>query len=317
MNKKLLSLAIAAAMVAPAVAMADTTIYGRINTQLVNGTSGDDSEWDVEDNASRFGVKGSEDLGNGMKAIFQYEWAVDSENTGDIGDTLDTHASKNADLSGAPGRLAYVGLTGGFGTVAIGRQWTPYYGSVDKTDIMQTNSMNDHYIGTARIGNALAYVSPNFGGFSAKLALVISDESTKNVGNDTGEDGVDIYNLSLDYNNGPLSVGFSYISFEGTSDTDQWGLAAKYNFGNFALIGQYEDADNGDDAWGLGAEAYFGNNTVRGVIGEKDGSSDYDNWAIGFEHAFSKRTRVFVEYEDSESNASEEERFSVGIRHDF
>jgi predicted porin len=306
MNKKLLSLAIAAAMVAPAVAMADTTIYGRINTQLVNGTSGDDT-WDVEDNASRFGVKGSEDLGNGMKAIFQYEWAVDSENTGDIGETAATYI-------GAPGRLAYVGLTGGFGTVAIGRQWTPYYGSVDKTDIMQTNSMNDHYIGTARIDNALAYVSPNFGGFTAKLALVISDESTFS---DKGEDGVDIYNLSLDYNNGPLSVGFSYLSMEGTADTDQWGLAAKYNFGNFALIGQYEDKDNGDDAWGLGAEAYFGNNTVRGVIGEKDGSSDYDNWAIGFEHAFSKRTRVFVEYEDSESNASEEERFSVGIRHDF
>ncbi len=300
MNKKLLTMAIAAAMVAPAVAMADTTIYGRVNTQLVHTDAGSD-EWDVEDNASRFGVKGSEDLGNGMKAIFQYEWAVDSENDACIGGCSD-----------APGRLAYVGLTGGFGTVAIGRQWTPYYGSVDKTDIMQTNTMNDHYVGPTRVGNALAYVSPNFSGFTAKLALIISDDT----GAYTSEDGVDLYNLSLDYNNGPLSVGFSYLSNE-DGDSEQWGIGAKYNFGNFALIGQYEENDDADvEAWGLGAEGYFGNNTVRMVIGEDDDGTSYDNWALGFEHAFSKRTRVFVEYEDSE-NTDDHERFSVGIRHDF
>jgi predicted porin len=313
MNKKLLSLAIAAAMVAPAVAMADTTIYGRINNQLVHtdSQSGLD-EWDVQDNASRFGVKGSEDLGNGMKAIFQYEWSVDSDDTGDFG-----------------GRLAYVGLTGGFGTVAIGRQWTPYYGSVDKTDIMQTNGMNDSYSGVARVGNALAYVSPNFSGFTAKLALIMSDEGSTAVSlggvipvpHDTGDDSIDHYNLSLDYNNGPLSVGFSYLASEGTWDTEIWGIAAKYNFGNFALIGQYEEQDDLDsDVWTIGGEFYFGNNTVRAVYGDADvGPFDLDRWALGFEHQFSKRTRVFVEYEDSEMSATlgEHERFSVGIRHDF
>jgi predicted porin len=300
--KKFLTIAIAAAIAAPMAVSADTTIYGRINTAVVHGSTGAGDEWDVEGNASRFGVKGSEDLGNGLKAIFQYEWAVDSENGGDFG-----------------GRLAYVGLTGGFGTVALGRQWTPYYGTVDKTDIFQVVSTNDHYMGPTRVGNALAYVSPNFNGFSAKVALVVSDDTE-----DTGEDDIDIYNVSLDYDNGPLSVGVSYLAFEGVVDSELVGIGAKYNFGNFAIIGQYEDFSApvsalDSDSWGIAAEAYFGNNTVRALVGQTEVAGvDFDNYVLGVEHAFSKRTRVFAEYEDSESNAAtDDDRFGVGIRHDF
>jgi predicted porin len=296
--KKFLTIAIAAAIAAPMAVSADTTIYGRINTAVVHGSTGAGDEWDVEGNASRFGVKGSEDLGNGLKAIFQYEWFVDSADGGDI----------------SGGRLAYVGLTGGFGTVALGRQWTPYYGTVDKTDIFQVVGNNDHYMGPFRVGNALAYVSPDFSGFSAKLAVMPSDDTE-----DTGEDDIDIWNVSLDYNNGPLSVGVSYLAFEGVVDADLWGIGAKYNFGNFAIIGQYEDADGGDDEFGIAAEAYFGNNTVRALFGQREVAGvDVDNYVLGVEHAFSKRTRVFAEYEDSESNAAtDDDRFGVGIRHDF
>jgi predicted porin len=319
MNKKLLAASIAVAMTAPMVASADITMYGRLNTALIMTDSDDGyyDGWDVENNASRFGVKGTEDLGNGMKAVFQYEWSVDSSDEGTLG-----------------GRLAYVGLTGGFGTVAIGRQWTPYYGSVDKTDIMQMPSANDHYMGTTRVGDALAYVSPSMGGFSAKLALVIGEENNDPMWDET--DGVDVWNLSLDYNNGPLSVGLSYLSDE-HDDQDLWGIGGKYNFGDFALFAQYEQAGDvivdeyyGEDgwvvvrddfdAWGIGAEVYLGNNTIRAVYGQMD---SHDNWALGFEHNFSKMTRVYAEYQDTEigghSNAADEvgKRFGIGIRHDF
>jgi len=329
MNKKLLAVAIAASFVAPAV-MADTTVYGRINENLVHtDATGSANNWDVQSNASRFGVKGTEDLGNGMKAIFQYEWGVDASDSGDFS-----------------GRLALVGLTGGFGTVAIGRQLTPYYGSVDKTDIHQVGGMNDHYIGPLRVGNALAYVSPNFNGFSAKLALIIDGARTAAttalpavvVGGTTvipatpatpasGDNSVDATNLSLDYANGPLNVGFSYLDWSnsvvdtaGTPVPDQWGLGVKYNLGSFALIGQYEDQDNGNDAYGLAAEAYFGNNTLRAKYGEINmagTAADTDTWSIGVEHKFSKRTRIFAAYEDTDVGAANTSRFGLGIRHDF
>ena len=94
MNKKLVALAVAAAVVAPLAAVADTTLYGRIHTSLeyedgdainvfYNATPGSgltettltaDDTWNVRNETTRIGVKGSEDLGNGLKAIFQAEW---------------------------------------------------------------------------------------------------------------------------------------------------------------------------------------------------------------------------------------------------
>lgn len=300
--KKLLTLAVAAAIVAPMAVSADTTVYGRVNNALINIDTAAGDVWDVDGQASRFGVKGSEDLGNGLKAIFQYEWSVDSSDAGTLG-----------------GRLAFVGLTGGFGTVAIGRQWTPYYGAVDKTDVFNLGDFNNMALSTGRTGNALAYVSPNFSGFNAALAFVMNNGDATDI-----EDTIDATNLSLNYNNGPLSVGFGYHTAEATTavaDTDIWGISAKYNFGAFALIGQYEESEVGavdSDAFNLVAEAYFGNNTVRVLYAEKDmGATDADEWAIGFQHNFSKRTRVYAEYGSEDNAGVDTDVFGVGLRHDF
>ncbi|RCX33395.1 porin [Thioalbus denitrificans] len=347
MKKQIITLAVAAACAAPLVASANPILYGRVNVNLVNedmdsklcqaGTTrcvSDSSEaWDTQNNASRIGVKGSEDLGNGLAAVYQFEFGVDASDSG-----------------GLSGRLAYAGLTGGFGTFAMGRQWTPYYGSVDKTDIMQIGGMNDIYLGLTRVGNAVAYVTPNFNGLSGKLALVIDNGGAE----DVGEDFADWWNASVDYDNGPLSVGLSYLAAQGDVDGALWGLAGKYNFGMFSIIGQYEDADEeyagavttssygdwyapgavvpADDAkaWAIGAEVYLGNNTIRAVYGDLDAgdAGEATSWSLGVEHNFSKRTRIFAEYQDLEAEKNyfttgnvkenaDEQRFGVGIRHDF
>ncbi len=302
--KKVLSLAIAAVVAAPMAAMADTTVYGLIDNALVHTDTGSNDSWDVENGngSSRFGVKVSEDLGNGMKAIGQYEWAVDSSDDACVGG-----------CEAAPGRLAFVGLTGGFGTVAIGRQWFPYYGSVAKTNIMNVGGLHSYYLGVTRTGNAVAYVSPDFSGFSVKAAMIADGTS--------GDDSVDGTNISLDYNNGPLSVGVSILDYsdETSSTGDRWGLGAKYNFGSFALMGMYEDQDDANaDSFALGAEAYFGNNTVKFVYGEKEvGTTETEEWAIGLQHNFSKRTRAYVEYGQEDANGTDEDTFGIGLRHDF
>ncbi|WP_260294377.1 porin [Sedimenticola hydrogenitrophicus] len=327
--KKLLSIAIAAAVAAPMAVSADTTIYGLIDNALTNNDNGTTDSWDIEEGngTSRFGVKGSEDLGNGLKALFQYEW-----------DTESTEGGSTSSV-GLKTRLAYVGIAGNFGTVAIGRQWTPYYGAVGKTNIMNAPSTGfRQHLNTFRTGNALAYVSPNFNGFSAAIAFVIDDTASNDI-----EDGADATNLALNYNNGPLSVGLGYHTQEATgavaavaavpgnagsaaiaaaADVDIWGLSGKYNFGNFAVIASYEEKDTGSssntEAWGLGAEAYFGNNTVRALVGNTDtGAADTDAWAIGVQHNFSKRTRVYAEYAEQDAGATDQSEFALGVRHDF
>ena len=345
MNKKLITIAVAAAMVVPMAVSAETTLYGRINNSLVytdyddptNGSDQDawDEQWDVKDNASRVGVKGSEDLGNGLKAIFQWEAQIE---TADGGSTY----------SGIGQRLGFVGLSGDWGTFAIGRQWTPYYGSVDKTDIFNLPSMDDYYLGLYRTGNALAYISPSWNGLTGKVALVV-DEDLNDDSTPDGEKTVDIANVSVDYNNGPLSPGLSYAGFYGDNDPNDYyqiGAAGKYTFNDmFAIIGQFEYVDDdytaadGTDleltSWAVAGEYYFGNNTVRALYGQvsDDGdiNKDWNVWSVGFQHNFSKRTRVFVEYQDSElgqnspeayageGNINEDKatKFGVGIRHDF
>ncbi len=343
MNKKLITLAVAGAMVAPLAAAADTTIYGSIRVSA-NYADGDrieinddgaggvdfdpvsaDAEWDVQNDVSRVGIKGSEDLGNGLKAIFQAEWGLDAGDSGELS-----------------GRLAYAGLTGGFGTAAIGRQWTPYYFAINKTSIFNANSFDPYYIGTGRTGKAVAYKTPNFGGFVGTAAMVM-------VAN--GGDNVDAYNLTAEYNNGPISLGLGYhkaasgaivtIDPAGAEDeTGGWGIAGSYNFGMFKVAAQYEDWDQGIDLdgdgkaddwseWSIAGEAYFGNHTVRAMYGSLDyDADDTDSWGLGYQYSFSKRTRVYAEYGDlSGVNKSDPEgdyadvgdgtKFALGIRHDF
>jgi len=302
MNKKLLAVAIAASFVAPAV-MADTTVYGLIDTALVNtDTQGGSSVWDVENGngTSRFGVKGTEDLGNGMKAIFQLEWAATTVDGGPNAGT------------GLDNRLSIVGLTGGFGTVAMGRQWTPYYFAVNKTNIFNIAGTNNASQAMSRTGNAVAYVTPNFSGFSAALAFVVD-------GADAGDDGADAMNLALKYDNGPLSVGFGYHDYDAGNLT-QMGLGAKYKMDMFAVMGQIEKKEVSGaadvDSWNLAAEAYFGNNTLKVAYGEKD--VNMDQFSIGLQHNFSKSTRAYVEYSTADNGAAADvDKFGIGLRHDF
>ena len=359
MNKKLLSIAVAASIVAPMVASADATLYGRlrnsvtyndyqdpVNADGTDATGGDPEEqWDVESQSSRLGVKGSEDLGNGLKAIYQIELEM---NTSENGST--SRPRDGVDTFGT--RLGYVGLQGDWGTVAIGRQWTPYYGSVDKFDVYDVGGFNDTYIGLTRIGDTLAYISPSWSGFSGKLALIMSDESgtfAGSGGNDVDSDNIDAWNASIDYDNGPFEIGLSYLKLNGEDDpgfdADYWqaGGAIKYTFRNmFALIGSYEYQEGNDEngssneedrkAGTIMGEYYFGNNTLRAHWGRIDDDNiekkDYQ-WAIGLKHNFSKRTSVHIEYEDSEINTrynanddgitryDEHQRFGIGLRHDF
>ncbi|MDX1353157.1 MAG: porin, partial [Thiomicrorhabdus sp.] len=108
MKKNIIALAVASAIAAP-VAMADApVVYGQINVAI---DSVKDEGMRTTDRDSRLGVKGSEDLGNGLKAIYKMEFGV----------SIDDDANKGT----LTNRNQYVGLSGGFGTILMGRHDTP------------------------------------------------------------------------------------------------------------------------------------------------------------------------------------------------
>ncbi len=383
MKKSALALAVAAALVGfGSAAYADTTLYGsarvsvdydewnsnyaEVNGELVRTRIGSDA-WDVYNNSSRLGVRGEEDLGGGLAAIYQYEFGVDVTEGGNFNNN----------------RPKWVGLKGSsWGSVTVGTQWTPYYNVVGVGDIFNSDKVFNNYtfLGNTfgkRMDNSLIYSTPNWSGFSAQAMLVMNGQCSPNdpqiptelsygpactstrVQGTTNlvpanlSDGVDMWNIGMSYKNGPFFAGATYMALEGNSyddyytsptwDGDQWALAFGYNSGPFAASITYESGDvntvyfgNSDNIYVTG-QYTFGNNVIRGSYGyltpDKgqfdaivDGAavrvsqSDVNNWALGYQYNFSKRTRAWIEYvgQDMDSDlVGNKQTVSIGTRVDF
>jgi len=171
MKKNILALAVISAMAAP-VAMADkhsTTLYGQINA-AVNSTT--DKGMKTTDRDSRLGVKGSADLGNGLKGIYKMEFGVITADS----------------FSGLSGRNTFVGLGGNFGTVLVGRNDTPFknsqpkdlFGDATYADIGKSQMAGGLGIkaGEVRADNTITYISPEFNGIKL-MAMGISNQANE------------------------------------------------------------------------------------------------------------------------------------------
>ncbi len=163
MNKKLLAAAVSAAVMAPVAAHAESSFYARVNNAIdINDLSGDGTT-DISGVASRFGFKGSADVGNGMTVHGRYEFSTtsDKEGTG-VGDT----------------RIATAGLSGGFGRIDVGNQWSAYFDTFG-TLISPTYSLG-YYLyssvggGPYRASNTIKY-SNTFGPLYAELDVRLND----------------------------------------------------------------------------------------------------------------------------------------------
>ncbi|RMG36448.1 MAG: porin, partial [Gammaproteobacteria bacterium] len=253
MNKKLIAAAIAAVVAAPAAVAADTTLYGKAHVDirstdgLVGGATNGDN-YSVNSNASRLGIKGSEDLGNGLKAIFKYEMEYD----------IDGDDPLNVPISGA--RNAYVGLSGGFGTVLAGRHDTPakvaFYASgtelvgdsvVDMNSIAQGVGAPKTFT-EFRADNAIAYITPNFSGFTAAVAVVPGEKNGTNNTLQAANGLADAYSVGVLYAGGGLKAGIGYEVFTselfggGTAkDQKMWQAGGSYTFGDVMVGVNYEN----------------------------------------------------------------------------
>jgi predicted porin len=169
-----------------------------------------------ENPANRFGLKGSEDLGNGLKAIYQIE----------LGFNFGDQNIPGGSNGGISIRNSFVGLAGGFGTALVGRHDTPMKISTGKLDLF-SDTVAD-YNGTVgftdyRTDNTIAYISPSFSGFSFMGAIVAPGGGTAGEGLNINSDSLaGAYSLAAIYNNGPFyaSAAYESLSNEMFMDTE-------------------------------------------------------------------------------------------------
>lgn len=336
MQKKLIALAIAGLATAPAFAQSNVTIYGVADTTFENVKAGGATVSGADDglrlnrnrvsaNSSLLGFKGAEDLGNGLKAIFQFEGGVSSD-TG---------------LSSFAARDTFVGLTGNFGTVVLGNITHPIRAMGTKVDfnpgatgIGFAGSMYGEFNGLktgtdSRASNAIAYVSPSFSGLTGTVAYVAGEARQASTATNP-ETKPQQWQIAGQYENGPIYAGIGYHEARdplGTaveSKLKDFRVAGKYTFG-FGLslaglwdrqkittesFGLVDGTDVRRDAWHLGAAydvgphnvflQYTQANKLKGGLcnDPTDPCADTKGrlWTVGYNYSLSKRTMIKTYY---------------------
>lgn len=325
--KKILAIAIASAFAAPAfAATANVDIYGEAHMSVDWLDNDTDGGVNVSSNASNIGFKGSEDLGGGLKAIWQYETTVG----------MDGPESNSDSFVGAM-RDTFVGLSGGWGTARLGYFDTPLKKISRKTDLFN-NRIGDtrNLFGgassgwDARFRNGIAYDSPSFGGVTLS-AHYSSQYKAQNAGGTqntvataivSGPLDDDAWSVGANFKLGPVDLMAAYQKAEvsGTTAGDEkaWRLGALMNFGMVGVNALYHQAKdqggvNGADrkVYGLGAQVKLGNGALKGqyykatdLKGNATADQSADLWAVGYDYSLSKRTTVYAAYSQASNDAN-------------
>ena len=321
MQKKIIALAIAAAFAAP-VAMADTAnvnIYGTVGMSADNvsgNTNASDNETRgrISSNNSFIGFKGSEDLGDGLSAVWQYETAI----AFDMQTTADIPGSAVSPVQGGQSkRNTFGGLSSKtLGTLTLGLQDTPLKISTGPLAVF-TNTLADYRTlfttgpTSVRAPSSAMYVSPSMGGFVARALYGAQNEA----GNTTAASDSSLYSVSGTYTQGPI---FAVLAAENTkavaagnaiTATRASRAGFGYTFGDAKLGVAMENNDVSNNAgvksvnvrsYYVSASYQMGLNSVKAavtkradnkVLGNENGATQL---TIGVDRALSKRTTVYA-----------------------
>ncbi|MDO4683417.1 MAG: porin [Lautropia sp.] len=235
MKKSLVALAVAAALPAFAQAQTSVQLTGSVDVSLESlnkdangGSKGDLKLTDGLYGGSRFAIVGSEDLGNGLKALFNLEHRL----------TADTGAAHTAGTFWRG--QSWVGLGGGFGTVRFGRQYTPVHAALQPGDM--TGQSWYHSSGdfgyAVRVNNAVSYQSPELGGFTL-VAAYAAGEAAATAGEDFNKLN-DVLGVAGIGSWGPIKLGVGYQTIDGAEinnvkSINQLAASLGAEFGRFGI----------------------------------------------------------------------------------
>jgi predicted porin len=325
-KRTLVAAAVTTLATGAALAQSSVTVYGRVNTSMEyqDNIGADGTQAVLQNNASRLGFKGTEDLGGGLKAFFLLEHRFNSDTgvtTGDFwaGDS-------------------FIGLeSASMGTLRMGRLTSAaYYATADWISFHNhdTGTSEDKlytYLGQNK--NTIAYLSPTFSGFNVE-GSVSAAEGPANERK--------VWNLAVNYDGGALQGGFGYE--QNDPGDSQLAIRGNYTIGAITFGGYYQRSEI-EDTSNLGTR-----DAVRGSVMYSMGQSEFhlnvgwaDDWSnvndsgatqytIAYNYNLSKRTKIYAFYTavDNGSGFSyfgasdrntgaplDPSSFAVGVRHNF
>lgn len=339
MKKHLIAAAVVSAFAAPAMAQ-NVQVYGILDTAIQYYDNGTDSYARIADSnlaTSRLGFRGTEDLGGGLKAEFMLEAKI-NPSTGSTDATAagaGTSAQSNQYTTTSMfNREAWVGLSGSFGAIRVGRSDVTNAANIDA----RVSQAGNLALTTGQVDNDLAntvrYTTPVMNGLQAEVGYSNSNTTSTTNSTTTGKATAnDVNSFYVTYSAGPLGLhaGYSTLGETASEDNKETKLGVSYDAG-FASIGYlYHDRDNATTdadvkrqrlslkvpfAGGIAAHAVLGKNDVAG--GTVAGDQTF--YTLAATKAFSKRTTGYVAYNDTDnklSSTKDTSALTVGISHSF
>lgn len=336
MKKSLIALAVIAASGA-SFAQSSVTLYGLIDVWAgrVDDGTGTSKQTEIGSGGvddSRWGIKGSEDLGGGLNAIFQLEQGFDLD-TGAAGTT--TTDLNSAVLGGTQtfDRTSYVGLSGGFGEFQIGKVYSAYDDVIGSSNALFDANIAPIYAAfisgqnyNDRPINGLRYTSPEIAGLTATLSHSLHEKQAGGVG---------VSAASLSYAAGPFAAQLAYQvenPYAAGPSVKYLLVGGSYDFGLAVAKLIYSDVNNGVNntlgttvdasEYQLGLDVPVGENILLSTSYARsdDDNSNFnrESYAVGATYSLSKRTYLYSAYtRGSETQQANTNLLVVGINHNF
>tara|TARA_R110000737_G_scaffold194613_2_gene215752 strand:- start:2391 stop:3317 length:927 start_codon:yes stop_codon:yes gene_type:complete len=286
---------------------ADVDIYGKANLSLQSSDEGEGSFTEVKSNASRIGLKGTHDLGDGLTVIYKAEFQVDLDGDSASGDSITD-------------RNQYVGLAGSFGEILLGKNDTMLKQSQGKVDLFSdlNGDVKSLWKGENRMADTLSYKSPKFNDFQVGVTYIAEDavdaedgvsvavfygdaklKKSKvfaSVAVDSEVKGYDITRVTVQGKVAGVVLGAmvqTQEKIDGSGEMDGFMVSAKYKMDKITFKGQYQTADfkDGDDKSGI---------------------------TIGADYSLAKSTKLYTFYTSFDMDSGEDQNYlAAGIEYNF
>ena len=286
----------------------EPTVYGKLWISVESQDTASGTEVDMVSNASRLGVKGSMDFGEGIEAIYQAEYEVDP---------VDGTADESKDRTFKQ-RNSFVGLKGSMGTIFLGKHDTATKKSQKKIDLFNdlAGDIKNILQGENRMSDLVGYTTPKINGFSATFNAI---KGTEGLGDDSIGDSI---STSFSYDSENFYIALAFDSELKGYDSTRLTLQIPFNRSQLGIMFQdSEKLSTGveEDGYVISFSQKVGDKgTLKFQQAESDMKLDSGKqFSFGYDYKLSSKAKAFFFFTDLSGDNTSKEKEITGIGFEY